>query len=124
MIDQKPWGDIHLPHPASADVCIMGIPFDGAVSCGKGSAHAPETIRNLSRYLPSTTEEGFDFSHLKVYDHGDMATDLNWEQYFFNVEESAFKLLESDKFCLFIGEIIRYPYRFKRLFAKFSILKK
>ena len=31
-----------------ADICIMGVPFDGAVSLNAGAAQAPETLRMLS----------------------------------------------------------------------------
>lgn len=31
-----------------AKVCIMGVPFDNAVSLGKGAAKGPETMRRLS----------------------------------------------------------------------------
>lgn len=103
MIDVKPWGEINTANFSESDVCIMGVPFDGAVSCGKGASAAPETIRALSRYLPPTTEEGTDFSILKVYDHGDVPVDLNWEKYYSTVEENALGLLQSKKFCLFLG---------------------
>lgn len=103
MIDLRPWGEINTPNRHEANLCVMGIPFDSAVSCGKGSALAPETIRNLSRYLPATTEEGHQFENLKVYDHGDVPMDLNWEKYYSLVESEALDLLSTDKFCLFIG---------------------
>jgi agmatinase len=66
MIDLKPWGDLNTSEAKDAKVCIMGIPFDGAVSCGKGAALAPEKIRSLSRYLPSTTHTGKILKNLKV----------------------------------------------------------
>lgn len=103
MIDLKPWGEINTPNLVDADVCVMGIPFDSAVSCGKGAALAPETIRNLSRYLPATTEEGVVFNHLKVYDHGDVPADLEWKRYYTQVEAEALRLFSTDKFCFFLG---------------------
>lgn len=103
MIDSKPWGELNCGELNDADVCIMGVPFDGAVSCGKGASVAPEKIRSLSRYLPVVTEEGKEISKLKVYDHGDVAVDLNWEKYFSLVEKEAQLLFESGKFCIFFG---------------------
>lgn len=103
MVELKPWGEVNCLTMDEADVCIMGVPFDGAVSCGKGAALAPEIIRGLSRYLPPTTEEGTIFDALKVYDHGDVCVNLNWEKYYKEVEEEALSLLKTDKFCLFIG---------------------
>jgi agmatinase len=103
MIDLKPWGEINTQVCEGADVCVMGVPFDGAVSCGKGTALAPEMIRNLSRYLPPTTEEGLIFDGLKVYDSGDVAIDLDWPRYYATVEDEALKLMQSKAFCLFLG---------------------
>lgn len=103
MIDLKPWGDLNCPDMKDADVCVMGIPFDSAVSCGKGSSLAPEKIRSLSRYLPTVTEEGHEIDHLKVYDHGDIPVDLNWDKYYAAVEKEALALFDSGKFCLFFG---------------------
>lgn len=103
MIDLKPWGEINTPNIVDADVCVMGIPFDSAVSCGKGAALAPETIRNLSRFLPATTEEGVVFNHLNVYDHGDVPADLEWKRYYAQVEAEALRLFSTNKFCFFLG---------------------
>jgi len=103
MIDLKPWGEINWDGIEEADVCVMGIPFDGAVSCGKGTALAPEMLRKLSRYLPPATEEGLLFETLKVYDYGDVAADLDWARYFDEVEKASFEMLQTGKFCFFIG---------------------
>lgn len=103
MIDLKPWGELNTAEAAEAKVCIMGIPFDGAVSCGKGAALAPEKIRSLSRYLPATTETGKIIKNLKVYDLGDVAIDLDWARYFREVEDRAYNLMKADKFSLFLG---------------------
>lgn len=103
MIELTPWGEVYTSDLQEADVCVMGIPFDSAVSCGKGAALAPENMRNLSRYLPPATEEGYNFDSLKVFDHGDVAADLDWARYYAAVEEEALGLLSTDKFCLFLG---------------------
>lgn len=103
MIDLQPWGELNCSIQKEADVFVMGVPFDGAVSCGKGSALAPEKIRSLSRYLPATTEEGMAISSLRVYDHGDVPIHLDWATYYASVEAEAFTLLKTGKFCLFFG---------------------
>jgi len=103
MIDLMPWGELNCQDIKQADVAVMGVPFDGAVSCGKGSALGPEKIRSISRYLPATTEEGFEIDGLKVYDHGDVPISLNWEEYYAEVEKQALYLFKSGKFCLFFG---------------------
>ncbi|GAB1476292.1 agmatinase [Bacillota bacterium] len=124
MIDTKPWGEINIPEMDKADVCVMGIPFDGAVSCGKGAALAPEMMRNLSRYLPPTTEEGLAFENLKVYDHGDVAIDLDWARYYAAVEEEALKLLQSKAFCLFLGGDHSVTIPLQRAFGRYHKGKK
>jgi agmatinase len=103
VIDLTPWGELLTEKVEEASVCVLGIPFDGAVSCGKGSAMAPERIRMLSRYLPPVTETGIILDKVKVYDTGDVAIILDWEEYFKEVEERALGLLDTGKFCLFIG---------------------
>lgn len=87
----------------AASICVLGVPFDLAVSYGKGAALAPEKIRSLSRYMPATTETGLHLERIRVYDAGDVALDLNWERYFKTVEEEALKLLRAGKFGLFLG---------------------
>lgn len=103
MIDLKPWGELNAKNIAEANICVMGIPFDGAVSCGKGAATAPEVIRSLSRYLPATTETGRILSNIRIYDEGDVPIDLSWDRYYGTVETEAYMLLKEGKFCLFIG---------------------
>ncbi|HVI39032.1 MAG TPA: agmatinase [Anaerovoracaceae bacterium] len=103
MIDLKPWGELNTSEAEDAKVCVMGVPFDGAVSCGKGTALAPEKIRALSRYLPATTETGKIIKNLKVCDMGDVAIDLDWNRYYQEVEDEAYSLMKKDKFSLFLG---------------------
>lgn len=103
MVDLTPWGELHTSEPQEAMVCVMGVPFDGAVSCGKGASLAPEKIRALSRYLPTTTHTGKILKTLKVYDKGDIAMDLDWARYYKEVEEEAYGLMKLDKFSLFLG---------------------
>lgn len=103
MIDLRPWGELNTENIKEANVTVMGIPFDGAVSCGKGSALAPEKMRALSRYLPAITETGAILDKIKIYDAGDVAVELNWEKYYRQVEERAYSIFKEGKFCIFIG---------------------
>lgn len=103
MVDLTPWGELNCGKIEDADVVVMGVPFDGAVSCGKGSALAPEKMRSLSRYLPTITEQGNEILGLNIYDHGDVPFSLNWGEYYANVEKEALELFKTGKFCLFIG---------------------
>ena len=87
----------------AAKLCIMGIPFDNAVSLNKGASKAPETMRELSIDLPDVTEDWTPIKQGILYDVGDLPADLNWERYFGRVEEEALRLMETGKFCLFLG---------------------
>jgi len=98
-----PWGELYTDKFPAADIMILGIPFDGAVSNKKGASEAPDKIRELSRILPATTEEGFLLKGLKIYDHENVEVVLDWVEYFNRVEKEARMLLESGKFCIFLG---------------------
>ncbi len=86
-----------------AEVCIMGIPFDNAVSNHKGAAAAPDTLRNLSIELSDLTEDFIPIKENVLYDIGDIPVTLNWEEYFATIQEEALRLMQRGKFCLFLG---------------------
>ena len=86
-----------------ADICILGIPFDGAVSLSKGAAKAPQTIRELSVDLSDTTDEWIQIKEGLLYDAGDMHPDLQWDRYYASVEKEAYRLMNTGNFCLFLG---------------------
>ncbi|SET27791.1 agmatinase [Natronincola peptidivorans] len=98
-----PWGELYTDDFSKADVVILGIPFDSAVSNRKGAAEAPDKIRELSRILPPVTEEALILKDLKVYDDDNVEITLDWQEYFKEVEEKAANLIKSGKFCIFIG---------------------
>jgi len=99
----KAWREISTVDVNEADVCIMGITFDGAASVGKGAAMGPEEIRKCSEVLPPVNSTGEFFKELKVYDAGDVEFSLDWAAYYKAVEEEALNLLQTDKFCIFLG---------------------
>lgn len=86
-----------------AKICIMGVPFDNAVSLNKGAAKGPETIRSLSVDMSDVTEDWIPIKNNILYDIGDIPVDLQWERYFERVEREACQLMRTDKFCLFLG---------------------
>lgn len=86
-----------------AKICIMGVPFDNAVSLNKGAAKAPEHIRTMSVDLSDATDEFITIRDDVLYDAGDIHPVLDWEKYFGEVEESALELMNTGNFCLFIG---------------------
>lgn len=97
------WREIYTDHINDADMCVLGIPFDGAASVGKGAAHAPDSIRECTKVLPPVNSTGDRFPEVRVFDRGDVEFSLNWEAFFGNVEKEALELLQSNKFCMFIG---------------------
>lgn len=99
----KAWREIAIENADSADVNIMGITFDGAASVGKGAAMGPEQIRKCTEVLPPVNQNGQFFRDLKVYDAGDVVFSLDWQKYFDDVEAKAAELLETGKFCIFLG---------------------
>lgn len=99
----KAWREIATENADTADVNIMGITFDGAASVGKGAAMGPEQIRKCTEVLPPVNQTGDFFRELKVYDAGDVEFSLDWQKYYADVEEKAAELLETGKFCIFLG---------------------
>jgi len=103
MKDRLPWGGLSADSLEEADLVVMGIPFDGAVSAGRGAAAAPDRLRQLSQILPPVTEQGTVFSSLKLWDQGNVTAHLDWEKYFGEVKLQAYNLMTRQKFCLFLG---------------------
>lgn len=99
----KAWREITADSKEAADVNILGITFDGAASVGKGAAMGPEQIRKCTEVLPPVNQNGQFFRDLKVYDAGDVEFSLDWQKYYADVEEKAAELLETGKFCIFLG---------------------
>lgn len=97
------WREIQTNNKNEADALILGIKFDGAASVGKGAALGPEAIRKCSEVLPPVNQTGDYFGNFRVYDAGDVEFSLNWKEYFAAVEEEALRLLQTDKFCIFLG---------------------
>lgn len=97
------WNKIGTENINEADICFMGIPFDGAASLGKGAAYAPQKLRECASVIALANRTGRRFDNIKLYDEGDVEFILNWEKFFANVEETAYKLLKTGKFCIFAG---------------------
>lgn len=101
--NMKPWREIAVSDKSKADVCVLGIGFDGAASVGKGAAQGPEQIRKCSEVLPPVNITGDFFDTLRVFDAGDVPFSLDWEAYYRQVEQMAYDLLKTDNFCIFLG---------------------
>ncbi len=99
------WSGLEIPlsQDNPAEIGILGVPFDNAVSWRGGTRHAPERIRSLTPHLANTTEEGIPLK-IRVNDYGDVEPDLNWERYFGAVEAQAAKIISSrHRLAFFLG---------------------
>lgn len=102
-IEQDSWLRWSAKKPEDAKICIMGIPFDNAVSLKKGASEGPKRIRELSVDMSDVTEDMIPVDEELLYDLGDIPVTLDWEAYFRQVEEEAYQLMQYEKFCIFIG---------------------
>ena len=68
----RPWGGLTGGSLESADVVVVGIPYDGSAVYRKGAALAPQRIRSLSAAMPPVTEEGRLLKALRIHDLGDL----------------------------------------------------
>ena len=100
------WNGLHNPElsPEKADVTVLGIPYDRAVSLRPGAAEAPDRIRAVSSHISPTTEDGRSIAQLKVFDAGNLAPlrGQRQEDYFNAVSEKALELFPHT-FPTFIG---------------------
>ncbi|MEE8390277.1 MAG: agmatinase [Anaerolineae bacterium] len=85
----------------AAEVGVLGVPFDRAISFRGGTAFAPSKLRELTPRMSCATEEGQPLT-LRVRDYGDVAPDLEWPRYFQAVEERAAEALQHP-LALFLG---------------------
>lgn len=107
-----------------AKICIMGVPFDNAVSLNKGAAKGPETMRNLSVDMSDATEDDVVIKKGLLYDIGDIPVELDWETYFGTVADEAYKLMKTGNFCLFLGGDHSVTIPLHQAFGKYQNEKK
>lgn len=88
---------------ANAEIAVLGVPFDNAVSWRGGARHAPERIRSLTPHLAFITEEGRPLK-IRLKDYGDLEPDLNWERFFKTAETTARSLINGQhQLPIFLG---------------------
>lgn len=83
-----------------AMVILTGIPYDQGCSCGVGASLAPDTIRELSGFLPPLTMNGEIIKEVKIFDYGNITYTDN---YFDEIKKQILELLKKDKFLLTLG---------------------
>jgi agmatinase len=94
------WSGLSSPDTA-AEVGLMGVPFEGAVSYRRGTSFAPAKLRQVTPHLVACSQEGEPIS-LRVRDYGDVSPDLDWSRYFATVEERADRVLRHP-LAVFLG---------------------
>jgi agmatinase len=94
------WSGLISDDPG-AEVGVLGVPFDGAVSYRRGTAFAPAKLRELTPHLAPCAEEGQPLT-LRVRDYGDVPEDLEWSRYFQDVEARAADVFHHP-LALFLG---------------------
>ena len=86
-----------------AEIGLLGVPFDNAVSWRSGTRQAPQRIRSITPHLASFTEEGLPLK-VRVRDFGDVEQDLNWARFFEATEARAAQIIQGPhQLAFFLG---------------------
>jgi agmatinase len=86
-----------------AEIGLLGVPFDNAVSWRSGTRQAPQRIRSITPHLASFTEEGLPLK-MRVRDFGDVEQDLNWARFFEATEARAAQIIQGPhQLAFFLG---------------------
>jgi agmatinase len=96
------WSGLDSPDP-DAEIGVLGVPFDNAVSWRGGARHAPPRLRSITPHLAHVTEEGVNLG-VRVKDYGDMEYDLDWPRFFASTEAAAARIIAGPHhLALFLG---------------------
>lgn len=117
------WRELQAQKLEEADCIVFGIPFDENCSCGRGASEAPDVIRELSKYLPPVTEDGYIINK-RIFDYGNITKNSDVEKYFDLLCEEEGKLLKSNKFVIAIGGDHSVSIPLRKAFAKANSGKK
>jgi len=96
------WAGLNRPDADSADIIIVGIPYDGAACFRAGASEGPERIRALSTEIPPILETGESLSELVVRDDGDLPPGNDFATSFPKIECSVKQQLRQS-FLLTLG---------------------
>jgi agmatinase len=92
---------------SGADVVIMGVPFDAAVSNRPGSRFGPQAIRRASAIFDNDEQYPFHadiFRHLNVVDFGDLLWDYGYPQQIYGlIEKQAAKIIKGGQTLITLG---------------------
>lgn len=103
--DRQLWAGLHDPslEPECADVVLIGLPYDGAVSYRRGAGEAPDRIRSISYHIPPTTERGEPLEGIRLVDLGNVAPEGPGQAEYFARVRSAAQNLFGRTFPVFVG---------------------
>ena len=86
-----------------AEIGLLGVPFDNAISWRSGTRQAPQRIRSITPHLANFTEEGLPLK-VRVRDFGDVEQDLNWARFFEATEARAAQIIQGPhQLAFFLG---------------------
>lgn len=118
---QENWLGLESENPKDAKVSILGIPFDGGASQGKGTAAAPDKIRDLAAFfMTGSTDDWNLIKQNTMYDFGNVEVDLDWENTFKRVEDKGYEVMKHGNFNLFIGGDHSVTIPLHRAFGKYE----
>jgi agmatinase len=87
----------------TAEIGLLGIPFDNAVSWRPGARFAPDRIRSITPHVAAVTEEGA-LLEVRLKDYGNVEYDLDWERFFAATESLAAEIINRPhRLALFLG---------------------
>lgn len=117
------WRELQAESIEKADSVVFGIPFDENCSCGRGASEAPDVIRELSKYLPPVTEDGYIINK-KIFDYGNIVKEEDVEKYFNLLYKKEQELLKTGKFVIAIGGDHSVSIPLRKAFAEVNSNKK
>ena len=68
------WSGLAAQAGRAADLVIVGVPFEGGAGGAGGASLGPDRVRELSKRGKRISRHGIDFSHLRLRDAGNVAT--------------------------------------------------
>ena len=96
----KAWRDLTVNLPEDANLLVASVSFDKNVSVERGASAAPKRLRKLSSHLRAASKDGISLTSVKLFDYGDIGDNYSS---FNDVEAEALKIIELNKFSIFLG---------------------
>lgn len=83
---------------------IVGVPFDKTTTFRSGTRFAPTTVREATQnFEKENFEHGTTFDDIPVHDAGDLYEEGSVDEMVESVHEEAKRIVQAEKFPLFIG---------------------